>query len=934
MFAKTRPSSAGTRRPGSRTSSNGSRRPQSAGSSRAGSRGSSRNSIFEQYDQAVVDKRRDLLVRLLQRETMKEAMFKDMQLRNGGGITPTEATDARTLTMAEAIVDGNIDVLAQLDAADEEAAVAQQQAAQQAALVQIPPQLNIAAVQAANKRAGSSTRNNRPPRPLSARSDSRSKRGGSRSRSVSPRPQSARSSNGSRSQPNSARKQNWSPMAEAIAKLYERTQHLRADSGARTPRPQSAGSIRGRQTNLPSAPPPPQPPQTVEKEEDEEEEATAQEPAKENFGMGQEVKARSHSRQDYRTARIIGKNSDGTYDLRYEFKKPASSVNSRNGRGANSHIPHVTGVASVGLKRLKVIVRAKIEQRCRASSSGSMATVNPHVLKSMFKRFDTSGDGSLDRDEFHAAMRGELGLVNVSDEDMNALMDEYDEDGDGEVTYEEFTKQIFVQDFSDKRGSVIDFPSNHNNYDPKENLDALITEAKNVLLVKSSHLRKIFRKMAQLGSNDDGEVRRHEFVAFLRNNNIGIGKEEAMNHLFAKIDRDKSGTVSFTEFAQALNSADQEKEDGNFFCGGGRKQHKRPKGMQVRIGRKRLHSMLLDKIEQKAKGTSSFARTSEHVMRKIFKEFDTDDSGELDKEEFRQALKWKLGLMNVAVEDIDDLFDYYDADGGGSIDVDEFIDKVMPKDFTDENGMIDLPCTTAGGLKGDDPEEKLFSLKLKIKEQLLSKGKGMREAFRKMGGAGDGEIDKYEFKACLRNNHIGIGNDKIVDMLFRKIDEDKSGHITFKEFASVMNKDVTQGEGNFFVGGGQNGKKKRKNNIASIGYKRLLEIVKDKIQQKVRGRSTGSFANVNPNVMKVMFHSFDSSGDGELSRDEFANALRSRLGLMNISDKDMSELMDHFDTDGDGTITYDEFIVKVREYYYFAFFQLLLIVISTKYKYM
>jgi Ca2+-binding EF-hand superfamily protein len=55
---------------------------------------------------------------------------------------------------------------------------------------------------------------------------------------------------------------------------------------------------------------------------------------------------------------------------------------------------------------------------------------------------------------------------------------------------------------------------------------------------------------------------------------------------------------------------------------------------------------------------------------------------------------------------------------------------------------------------------------------------------------------------------------------------------------------------------------------------------------------------VNPNVMKVMFHSFDSSGDGELSRDEFANALRARLGLMNISEKDMSELMDHFDTGG------------------------------------
>lgn len=506
------------------------------------------------------------------------------------------------------------------------------------------------------------------------------------------------------------------------------------------------------------------------------------------------------------------------------------------------------------------------------------------------------GDGSLDRDEFHAAMRGELGLVNISDEDMNALMDEYDEDGDGEVTYEEFTKQIFVKDFSDKRGSVIDFPSNHNGYDKAENLDKLIEEAKNVLLVKSSHLRKIFRNMSKIGSSDDGEVRKPAFIAFLRNNNIGVGKEEAMNHLFAKIDVDRSGSISFTEFAQALNHAGQEKEDGNFFCGGGRDQKKLGANKQVKIGRRRLHSILLDKIEQKAKSNSSFARTSEHTLRKLFKEFDADDSGELDKEEFRMALKWKLGMMNVADADMDELFDHYDTDGGGGIGVDEFIEKVLPKDFTDERGMIDLPCTTKGGLKGDTPQERLFSLKLNIKEQLIVKGKGMREAFRKMGGAGDGEIDKYEFKACLRNNHIGVGNEKIVDMLFKEIDADGSGQVSFKEFAAVMNKDTTKTEGNFFVGGGKKSKKKRFNNIASIGYKRLLEIVKDKINQKVRGRSTGSFATVNPNVMKVMFHSFDSSGDGELSRDEFANALRARLGLMNISEKDMSELMDHFDT--------------------------------------
>ena len=340
MFAA-RPSSAGSRRSSRSRSRSPRSRPQSAGSSRPQS-AASNQSMFSQYDNAVIDKRRDLLVKLLQRETMKEAMFKDMQLRNGGGITPTQETDAAARTMAEALVDGNIDVLAALDAQDEEqngsgSTAVNIQPTQPSVRVPIqPPRLNIAAVQAANQANRSNS--NRPPRPQSARSDARrSRNGGSRSRSNSPRPSSA----GSQSARDNNKK-NWSPMAEAIAKLYERTQHLRQNNGTRSPRPQSAGSIRksrpGSSTkkNTTST-------KNVAAAIVQEKETTKVEPKQiqpPTYQPGQEVKARSHSRQDYRTARVIAKNNDGTYDLRYEFAKPAASVSSLNqNRDANSHIP-------------------------------------------------------------------------------------------------------------------------------------------------------------------------------------------------------------------------------------------------------------------------------------------------------------------------------------------------------------------------------------------------------------------------------------------------------------------------------------------------------------------------------------------------------------------------------------------------------------------
>lgn len=384
-FATRRPASAGSSRPGSTRSTRNGRtsRPNSAGSSR--SKASSRNSMFNEYDNAIVGNRRELLIKLLQRETMKEAIFKAQQLRKGGGITPTEEVDDKARQMAEDLVNGNADILTEQSINQIE--TEENNPTNNARVPVAPPRLNIEAVQAANASRGRSRQ-----RPMSARSDSRrSNRSRSSSRSVSPRPQSARSSRNGKAggTPRSGRKENWSPMAEAIAKLYERTAHLRSprpDSAGsnRPPRPKSAGSVRGRSSrssrpsNVGATPAAAKPP-------------TAKPPTPDSgFNMGQEVKARSHSRQDYRTARVIGKNSDGSYDLRYEYPK-AGTGGAGAGRDGNTHIPRVSGIASVGIKRLKKIVREKIEQRCRSSSTGSMATVNPHVLKKMFKRFDTSG---------------------------------------------------------------------------------------------------------------------------------------------------------------------------------------------------------------------------------------------------------------------------------------------------------------------------------------------------------------------------------------------------------------------------------------------------------------------------------------------------------------------------------------------------------------
>ena len=163
-----------------------------------------------------------------------------------------------------------------------------------------------------------------------------------------------------------------------------------------------------------------------------------------------------------------------------------------------------------------------------------------------------------------------------------------------------------------------------------------------------------------------------------------------------------------------------------------------------------------------------------------------------------------------------------------------------------------------------------------------------------MGGAGDGTVDLYEFKACLRNANLGHGMNKAIDMLFKKSDKDGSGSIDFDEFASELNKDPENTASNFFIGGGRQAKKK-KAFVQKIGVKRLQSMLLDKLEQKAKGTATGQWAMTSPHILKKFFKEFDEDDSGELDLEEFTNAIRWKLGLMNVHEDDIKALFKLFD---------------------------------------
>merc|ERR1712216_360770 len=86
----------------------------------------------------------------------------------------------------------------------------------------------------------------------------------------------------------------------------------------------------------------------------------------------------------------------------------------------------------------------------------------------------------------------------------------------------------------------------------------------------------------------------------------------------------------------------------------------------------------LDEIEQlfvlKAKEIAKGNEIEEKAMFRVFKFFDADMSGDLDKEESANAMK-RFGIP-LTQEQLDAFFLRYDTDGGGEVSYDEIIDRV------------------------------------------------------------------------------------------------------------------------------------------------------------------------------------------------------------------------------------------------------------------
>lgn len=164
------------------------------------------------------------------------------------------------------------------------------------------------------------------------------------------------------------------------------------------------------------------------------------------------------------------------------------------------------------------------------------------------------------------------------------------------------------------------------------------------------------------------------------------------------------------------------------------------------------------------------------ALRKAFKYFDSDASGDIDPDEFYAAMH-AFGL-EFTEDQVMALFGYYDIDRDGGLSYYEFIDKVL-----------------GDGFQGAEQKEPEYAVLMNMPEPISTEParmrttmpdglvdyKGCKDVFDRYDVNKSGEIDLRELQQLVRSLGLSMDREAINNAMF-DLDLNRNGTISFEEF--------------------------------------------------------------------------------------------------------------------------------------------------------
>lgn len=386
------------------------------------------------------------------------------------------------------------------------------------------------------------------------------------------------------------------------------------------------------------------------------------------------------------------------------------------------------------------------------------------ALADIFDSADEDGSGTLDREEFARCLREVA--VDLTDDEINYLLANVDENDDGVIDFREFQPvafnlllQVMAEEMKEQDESA--FAAAQWNADTLSQARELVGNLSTEELAEN--LESIFVKA---DADGNGTLDKDEFRNCLEQTELGL-TPDVVNTLAAQVDFDSDGLISYSEFAplcydllvevvnMEIQRSEVEKAEDDFV----------------------EQARMLEAEEEMYRGMSS--EEMEQLVHEIFDAVDTGGTGELDPQEFAAALT--MSRLELTEDEVEQFMAQLDTDGNGKISFSEFVPVALQilKEITREN--LDDKALAAAALDQEALEKAQELLDQMTDEQLQQ---SLKEIFFTADSDDNGTLDIDEFRHCLQDTDLGL-TDELIEYLVVSVDTDEDGLVSYSEFAPL-----------------------------------------------------------------------------------------------------------------------------------------------------
>ena len=407
--------------------------------------------------------------------------------------------------------------------------------------------------------------------------------------------------------------------------------------------------------------------------------------------------------------------------------------------------------------------------------------------------------------------------------------------------------------------------------------------------------------------DDDGLI---PFDAFWETVNGIYGKQiskTTARKIFDLTDDDGDGKISINELRESYDKANMKLHSARV--------------IDVNNINKRDRTPIVDKIIKQIRQVYK----DKSSLLNVFRAADEDHNGYVNEIEMQHVLSG-LGL-STSLKECGELCDYFDADGDGKIEYDEFIafistqggehheqhhkeekNKGIPEGLKELHAMQERLLQRNQSIEG--PKEKTVGIDTvaKIIRDKYGRRNSLRKVFRDWDIDKNGKVSKEEMLDILHHMDVKMKDDDF-ESLYEKFDEDHEEGVSYNEFIDFIFPANPDQDAHIKLKLEQEKMRLEAEKIKNVTPGTLEEaMLIEKIKKSVFERLS---RKGNKGTLKEAFRKFDLDHDGQVTYDEF------RTGMKNLdsrlTDGHIDILLSQFDKDNSGSIDYLEFVANASE---------------------